>query len=125
MAGHDAFLRGQLSSSANRSDDDSVEKTQMENGRAVQTIRRLILSSAVFPLLGVCISPVNAAFTVLHAYSGPDGANPRDAVTVVGNAIYGTTVNGGGEGDGVAFSMNLDGTNYHVLHGFSGGSDGN
>jgi len=63
-------------------------------------------------------------YTVLHRFTGPDGALPFAGVIedAQGN-LYGTTESGGAGGWGVAFKMDTAGT-YTVLHSFTGGSDG-
>ena len=69
-----------------------------------------------------------ATFTVLHSFTGPDGANPYDGLISdpAGN-LYGTTFNGGSgclpySTCGVIFELERGG-NLTVLHAFSG-SDG-
>ena len=68
-------------------------------------------------------------FQILHNFAGTsapgnpppiDGANPTTDVTVLGSRVYGTTFAGGTAGDGTIYSMNLDGSNYQVLHQFNG-----
>ena len=65
--------------------------------------------------------------TVLHRFSGTDGANSfsgliRDAA---GN-FYGVTIGGGSHGLGTVFKLSLTSTGWKeiVLHSFAGGSDG-
>jgi uncharacterized repeat protein (TIGR03803 family) len=62
--------------------------------------------------------------SILHAFSGPDGANPRSSVILdsAGN-LYGTTQLGGGAGQGVVFMIDPSG-NETTLYTFSGGEDG-
>ncbi|HEY4847737.1 MAG TPA: choice-of-anchor tandem repeat GloVer-containing protein, partial [Methylocella sp.] len=59
--------------------------------------------------------------TVLHSFTGSDGANP-DAGLIADNAgnLYGTTSNGGAFGQGVVFKLSPGGTET-VLHSFTGG----
>ena len=64
-------------------------------------------------------------YQTLHSFSGPEGANPVAAFTLVGSTIYGTTSgpragNPPVDNNGTVFSMNPDGTNYQVIHTFSG-----
>jgi uncharacterized repeat protein (TIGR03803 family) len=70
--------------------------------------------------------------TVLHAFTGKDGAYPGEPLIVAGGTLYGTTGFGGGlgcstdardSGCGTVFSMNLAGVET-VLHKFAGGADG-
>ena len=72
---------------------------------------------------------------ILHSFAGKptDGAWPYGSLTLVGSRFYGMTsaggangISGGGAGYGVIFSMNLDGSDYRVLHHFAGApNDGN
>jgi uncharacterized repeat protein (TIGR03803 family) len=62
---------------------------------------------------------------VLHNFTGSDGATPygmllRNKATGV---LYGTTLKGG-QGCGVAFQIDPNGSDYSVTHTFQGGSDG-
>jgi uncharacterized repeat protein (TIGR03803 family) len=61
--------------------------------------------------------------TVLHSFTGSDGANPQAGLIAdsAGN-LYGTTEFGGASGNGVVFKLSSSGT-YTVLHSFTG-SDG-
>lgn len=60
----------------------------------------------------------NSIFTSLHAFSGPDGAEPF-SVTLAGNTLYGTTAAGYNTNRGIIFSINTDGTDLQTLHAFS------
>ena len=61
------------------------------------------------------------AFQVLHSFSGTDGNEPYFAgLIAIGSTLFGTTNEGGSSNDGTVFSMNADGTDYQVLHSFSG-----
>ncbi|MGH6848236.1 MAG: choice-of-anchor tandem repeat GloVer-containing protein [Methylocella sp.] len=66
------------------------------------------------------------AETVLHSFTGgiSDGGTPRAGLIAdsKGN-LYGTTVFGGGSGNGAVFKLSPSGTET-VLHSFTGGSDG-
>jgi uncharacterized repeat protein (TIGR03803 family) len=69
-----------------------------------------------------------SGFTVLHSFTDNNGYNPYAGpyVSLIqgqDGGLYGTTAYGGGNGDGVVFRLNPDGTGYTVLHNFSG-SDG-
>jgi uncharacterized repeat protein (TIGR03803 family) len=62
-------------------------------------------------------------FTNLYNFSGGgDGANPKAALISSGSKLYGTTY-AGGSGAGTVFVVNIDGTGFTTLYGFSG-SDG-
>ena len=63
-------------------------------------------------------------FTTLYSFTGgDDGAIPQNAgsgLVLSGNALYGTTENGGGPGSGTVFVINTDGTGFRLLHSFTG-----
>jgi uncharacterized repeat protein (TIGR03803 family) len=66
--------------------------------------------------------------TILHVFTGADGANPAGGVIfdAAGN-LYGTTQAGGAYGAGVVFKLqvNVNGTwTERVLYSFTGGADG-
>jgi len=70
-------------------------------------------------------------YSAVHTFTGPDGIAPEAGVTLFNSVIYGTTSSGGpvqsnSQGidiaDGTIFSMNPDGSNYAVLHEFTGGT---
>jgi len=66
-------------------------------------------------------------FTNLHyfaAISGPlatngDGANPMGGLIISGNTLYGTAPNGGTNGAGTVFALNINGTSFANLHNFT------
>jgi len=73
-------------------------------------------------------------FSVLYAFSGPDGSYP-EARVIIGpdGSLYGTTSAGGASGDGVVFRLQPPATfcksvncpwTETVLHTFTGGTDG-
>lgn len=66
-------------------------------------------------------------FTVLHTFTGRDGANPQAAPTLdrVGN-LYGTTYYGGPGGDGLVYELAHVNSSWLMkpLHGFSRGGNG-
>jgi uncharacterized repeat protein (TIGR03803 family) len=64
-----------------------------------------------------------SGYVVLKNFTGSDGSKPQAALTLSGNTLYGTTVEGGSSGAGTMFKVNTDGTGYTVLKTFSG-SDG-
>ena len=53
----------------------------------------------------------------------PDGANPASELVLIGGDLQGTTLNGGLQGEGAAFRVNLDGTTFETLKSFYSGSD--
>lgn len=64
--------------------------------------------------------------TIIHRFSGPDGANPASGLIhdSAGN-FYGTTI-GGGAGLGIAYKLTLTSTGWKetILHKFGDGADG-
>jgi uncharacterized repeat protein (TIGR03803 family) len=72
-------------------------------------------------------------FTTLHSftatsgspyYTNSDGANPRAALLLSGNTLYGTAPGGGGGGSldgGTVFAVSTDGTDFTALYTFKGG----
>jgi uncharacterized repeat protein (TIGR03803 family) len=72
------------------------------------------------------VAPDGSNFTLLHSFSinFNDGESPIGAPVVSGSEIYGLTSGGGGTGGGAVYSMNLNGSGFSLLHGFTGGSDG-
>jgi uncharacterized repeat protein (TIGR03803 family) len=59
------------------------------------------------------------SFTALTTNINSDGANPKDGLTLSGNVLYGTAVNGGSGGSGTVFRINTDGTDFTNLHSFT------
>lgn len=67
------------------------------------------------------------AFTNLHSFAFTNGTFPMASLILSGNTLYGTAQNyGGGPGGGYGsiFKMGVDGSNFTVLHIFSGEADG-
>ncbi|MEP6669385.1 MAG: choice-of-anchor tandem repeat GloVer-containing protein [Chthoniobacter sp.] len=67
-----------------------------------------------------------SGYTLLRSFAAgsSDGANPDGSLTLIGSKLYGLTVGGGSHGGGTAFSVNLDGSGFTVLHNFGGTGDG-
>ena len=67
----------------------------------------------------------SGAFSTLHKFGTVpnDGLYPQGALTLVGGKLYGTTSAGGEGAGGALFSLNVDGSQYQILHsfGFRGG----
>jgi len=57
------------------------------------------------------------SYSVIHSFSGSDGAHPLVRLIVIGNTLYGTTSDGGSHVDGVAFKIDTGGAE-RVLHSF-------
>ncbi|HEX3719759.1 MAG TPA: choice-of-anchor tandem repeat GloVer-containing protein [Verrucomicrobiae bacterium] len=72
------------------------------------------------------INTDGSGFTVLEDLpaDGSQGANPYGALILSGNTLYGTTYGDDNLTDGTVFSVNTDGTQFSVLHSFTGESDG-
>jgi len=65
-----------------------------------------------------------AGFLVLHHFSGPDGQGPSAPVVEASDGfLYGTTVSGGISNAGTVFKLARDGSQFAVLHQFTGGVD--
>lgn len=93
--------------------------------KTLLTLTMLALASvAVFAASG----KQSGTLTVLHTFSGAEGAFPLASLTpdAAGN-LYGTTQIGGTYGSGVVFQLaptSDGGWRYSVLHEFTGGDDG-
>jgi uncharacterized repeat protein (TIGR03803 family) len=73
------------------------------------------------------IDPEGTNFRVLHNFAGgaEDGALPYSGSLVSsGPFLYGMTFGGGASDMGAVYRVRPDGTDFKVLHGFSGGSEG-
>ncbi len=76
--------------------------------------------------LAACVhaTPAHAASEqILYRFSGDDGANPYAGLVKRGQALYGTTYNGGKYGAGTVYRVTLAGRE-RVLHDFGSGQDG-
>jgi uncharacterized repeat protein (TIGR03803 family) len=66
---------------------------------------------------------------MFHGFTAPsgglnlDGANPAAGLALSGGVLIGTTLNGGSQGNGTAFYMSLDGTNFSAFHSFANPPD--
>ena len=91
---------------------------------ATVTSRRAVTLAFFFVLLVAAVQPMQAQYSVLYSFTGPDGANPHAGVVrdVIGN-LYGTTYNGGANGYGTVFELMPNGTE-KVLYSFTNGTDG-
>lgn len=71
------------------------------------------------------VQPDGSAFTVLKLFTNSfEGAQPSGDLTLSGNVLYGTTLNGGSSSNGTVFKINTDGTGYTVLKSFGNFPDG-
>jgi uncharacterized repeat protein (TIGR03803 family) len=68
------------------------------------------------------INTDGTGFTNLHDFTAgstnSDGANPASRLILLGNTLYGTTLNGGSSGGGTVFALNTDGTGFTNLYNF-------
>ena len=75
----------------------------------------------VLILLGLVATDVHAqTLTVLASFNVSNGANPFAGLTLNGNALYGTTEDGGANYEGTVFSVPLSGGSPTVLASFNG-----
>lgn len=59
-------------------------------------------------------------FSILHSFTGADGKTPEARLLVSGNALYGTTFDGGSsQFFGALFKININGNGYTILNNFS------
>jgi uncharacterized repeat protein (TIGR03803 family) len=71
------------------------------------------------------ISTDGTGFATLHTFTAVaaginvDGAGPVAELFLSSNTLYGTAGNGGSEGEGTAFMVNLDGTGFTTIHSFT------
>jgi uncharacterized repeat protein (TIGR03803 family) len=61
-------------------------------------------------------------FSVLHSFLGgnTDGIFPQGSLTLSDGILYGMTSEGGSSDLGAIFSVNTDGSDYTILHSFTG-----
>jgi uncharacterized repeat protein (TIGR03803 family) len=65
-----------------------------------------------------------AGFQVIHQFVSTDGHSPQAAVLEASDGfLYGTTVGGGSANSGVVYKLAKDGSQFAVLHHFTGGAD--
>jgi len=92
------------------------------------TIRNPIVAALGVLTLSLALTiPVDAADTVLHSFTGSatDGSTCYSALVLSGSTFYGTTARGGSANRGTVYAIEVDGTNFRLLHSFAGGaSDG-
>jgi len=79
---------------------------------------------AVIILVFVMKLPATAA--LLHEFTGGngDGESPSGSLLSNNAILYGMTFDGGDDNRGVIFSIGMDGSNFKLLHEFSGWADG-
>ena len=62
-------------------------------------------------------------FNPLYQNLNLDGANPAAGLVLSGGVLIGTTLNGGSQGNGTAFYLSLDGTNFNAFRSFTNAPD--
>jgi uncharacterized repeat protein (TIGR03803 family) len=67
----------------------------------------------------VFVISLSGKFTVLHTFTGPDGAYPQGSLTESSGALYGVTGLGGANGYGTVFKINFSGKEV-TIHSFNG-----
>ena len=90
-------------------------------------LARHIFATTIFAVFSASVNPLaRAQDHILYNFTGgSDGKNPQGSLTLSGSLLYGMTYLGGGSGYGTAFSMNVDGSGFSLLHTFTGSaSDG-
>lgn len=72
------------------------------------------------------INKDGSGFSVIKTLNpNTEGYGPYETLTLSGNFLYGTCINGGSSGSGTAFRIQTNGTGFQVLRNFSfSGSDG-
>jgi len=71
------------------------------------------------------MAPGTHALTILHDFTGGnDGGIPSSSVIDVNGTLYGVTLIGGAQGNGVVYSYNLASKTQTTVHAFTGGADG-
>ena len=80
-----------------------------------------VVSAQTFAVLHQFAATNGAAFTT---FTNNEGAYPRGGVILAGDTLYGTTSFGGSSGGGTLFRVKTDGSDFTVLHQFTGASDG-
>src|ERR1022692_2341875 len=65
------------------------------------------------------VSTNGTGFTNLYNFSGgDDGVNPQGGLVLAGSTLYGTTFNGGTNGNGTVFAINTNGAGFTKLYSF-------
>ena len=65
-------------------------------------------------------NPTNNNYTVIHNFTGSDGAAPLGQLRLYNGMLYGVTSQGGTSNKGVIFSCQLSNNNYTKLYDFNG-----
>ena len=71
------------------------------------------------------INTNGTGFRTVYTFSGgEDGSQPQSSLTLAGDTLYGTAESGGSNGWGTVFSVQTNGTNFMLLHSFTGKPQG-
>jgi len=87
-------------------------------------VKNIFLLPALIGVVGLIPAGRGTAqtFTVLHTFTGYDGAYPIAPLILSGKTLFGTANNGGGgvpSGPGAVFAINTDGSGFTNLHGLT------
>lgn len=80
--------------------------------------------AAIFAAAASASTCALASDTVLHSFTGSDGANPYAGLASDGSNLYGVTFSGGSSGQGVVFELPLSGGTLTTLCTFAGSGSG-
>jgi uncharacterized repeat protein (TIGR03803 family) len=72
------------------------------------------------------INPDGSGYQLLHRFAGGsnDGSDPASTLVSAGSILCGTTIGGGVGNHGTIFRISNDGSEFALLHSFSGGNEG-
>jgi uncharacterized repeat protein (TIGR03803 family) len=90
-----------------------------------KTWHSAVACAALFLFLSLA-AHAQGNFRILHSfYAGPNDAPNPMSVGVSGSTLYGVSANGGTSDQGTVYRINTDGSDFRILHSFSGyGVDG-
>ncbi len=93
-------------------------KSQTKENLKLKNMKKLILLTQ---LIALNLFTASAQFTKLYDFLGnaTSGANPQGNLYCDGTFLYGMTVNGGANSEGLIFKMKKDGTSYSDMFDFS------
>jgi len=90
----------------------------------MHVINRFLVPMLIASLGLMLAGPVTAQRGRAQPAVNYEGANPNAGLMLANNTLYGTAADAGSWGAGTVFAVNIDGTDFRVLHSFTGGSDG-
>ena len=91
-----------------------------------KTARSVVLVIGLFLIVLVVPSRGGNPINILHSFSGglsDDGSQPLGSLLLSDSAFYGTTRDGG-DGAGTVFFLNVDGSDFRIVHSFEGNDGG-